>query len=83
VDIDKELFKGKLTDLFALYGLGMAAVKVLGWSLDWGDAPLKGTLIVTVWSIIFVVMLTAQAAVSASETEGESVMNYRSDKFWL
>jgi hypothetical protein len=28
-------------------------------------------------------MLTAQAAVSASETEGESVMNYRSDKFWL
>jgi len=28
-------------------------------------------------------MLTALAAVSASETEGEIVMNYRSDKFWL
>jgi parallel beta-helix repeat protein len=49
VDINKELFKGKLTDLFVLYELGMDVVGVLGWSLlDWADAPVKGKLIVTV-----------------------------------
>jgi hypothetical protein len=36
-----------------------------------------------VFVVALIFMLTAQAAVSASETEGESVMNYRSDKFWL
>jgi len=48
MDINKELFKGKLTDLFVLYELGMDVVGMLGWSLDWADAPVNGELIVTV-----------------------------------
>ena len=48
VDINKELFEGKLNDLFALYELGMAAFKVLEWSIDWTGAPVSGKLIVTV-----------------------------------